>query len=52
MKRSSSQVFLGALLVALAALFTLCFNIQVLLPNCQICLKIKDAIFPIWWGVQ
>jgi hypothetical protein len=52
MKRSSSLVFLGALLVALAALFTLCFHIQILLPNCRICLEIKDAICPIWWVVQ
>ena len=35
MNHTSSLVFLGLLLVALAALFVLCFHIQILLPGCQ-----------------
>ena len=37
MNRSSSLVFLGLLLVALAALFLLCHKVQFLLPDCQFC---------------
>jgi hypothetical protein len=49
MKRSSSLVFLGLLLVALAALFVVCHSIQFLLPDCQFCLVLQNHIFPIWW---
>ena len=41
MNRSSSLVFLGLLLVALAALFVLCHNVQFLLPDCQFCLALQ-----------
>ena len=52
MNQMSSLIFLGLLLVALAALFAVCFHIQVLLPDCQVCIEIKHNICPIWWVAQ
>ncbi len=49
MNNMSSLIFLGLLLVALAAMFTLCFHIHILLPDCQLCMEIKHAICPLWW---
>jgi hypothetical protein len=40
------------LLVALAALFLLLFQIQTLLPDCQYCMEIRHFAFPVWWGAQ
>lgn len=49
MNRSSPLVFLGLLLVALAALFLLCHRIQLLLPDCQVCLTLQHPLCPLWW---
>jgi hypothetical protein len=49
MSRSPQLVFLGLLLVALAALFVLCHNVQFLLPDCQFCLALRNYICPAWW---
>ena len=51
MNRSASLIFLGLLLVALAALFVLCFHIQVLLPHCRFCLTLQQCFFSIWWVI-
>ena len=48
MNRSSSLVFLGMLLVALAALFVLCHNVQFLLPDCQCCTVLQHYLCPAW----
>jgi hypothetical protein len=45
----SPLIFLGLLLVALAALFLLFFQIHTLLPDCQYCMDIRYFIAPIWW---
>lgn len=52
MNRSSSLVFLGLLLVALAALFVLCHNIQFLLPDYQFCMALQHYLCPAWWVTQ
>lgn len=49
MNRLSSLVFLGLLLVALAALFQLCHNVQFLLPDCQFCTGLQHYLCPAWW---
>ena len=48
MNRSSSLVFLGLLMVALAALFLFCNNVQFLLPDCQFCLSLQHYLCPAW----
>lgn len=45
-------IFLGVLLVALAAMFLLLFQIHTLLPECLYCMEIRHFAFPVWWGVQ
>lgn len=52
MNRMSSLVFLGLLLVALSAIFTLCFHVNLLFPECQVCMSLKHSIFPAWWVVR
>ena len=52
MNRSSSLVFLGLLLVALAALFLLCNKVQFLLPDCQFCLALQHYLCPAWWVIR
>jgi len=52
MNRSSSLVFLGLLLVALAALFLLCHKIQFLLPGCQYCLELQHSLCPACWVIR
>jgi disulfide bond formation protein DsbB len=49
MNGTSSLIFLGLLLVALAALFLLLFQIHTLMPDCQHCMEIRHIISPIWW---
>lgn len=49
MNGTSSLIFLGLLLVALAALFLLLFQIRTLLPDCQYCIEIRHFVFPVWW---
>jgi hypothetical protein len=52
MNQMSYLVFLGLLLVALAALFLLFFQIHTLPPDCQYCMEIRHFAFPVWWAAR